>query len=79
MRLLLSQRSIAGNKNRKQASFANNNFKKQILLKIKTQERRPRKWWLGGDHATFATLSRVPSPKNAKEIKNLLLKLARDL
>jgi hypothetical protein len=83
MRLLLSLHSIAGDKTRSQQNlltrdktknenFSQNTiFKNQNSLKIKTQERRPRKGRLGGDRAAFATPSWVPSKeKNAKE-KNI--------
>ncbi|MBO5423550.1 MAG: hypothetical protein J6A06_07165 [Fibrobacteraceae bacterium] len=54
--------------NEKLKSLANNIFKNQNSLKIKLQERRPRKGRLGGDRAAFATPSRVPSKeKNIKE------------
>jgi hypothetical protein len=50
--------------------------KKQISLKIKQQERRPRKGWLGRDRAVFATPSRVLSKekkckRNQKKISHL--------
>jgi hypothetical protein len=62
-RLLLSFHSIAGDKNceQKEKSLANNIFKNQTSLKIKSQKRRPRKGRLGGDRAAFATPSWVPS------------------
>jgi len=53
------------------SSLANNIFKKQNSLKIKTQEHRPRKRRHGGDRTAFATPSRVPSKeKNTKKNKS---------
>ena len=43
--------------------------KKQISLKIKQQERRPRKGRLGGDRAAFATPSWVPSKEKKLQKK----------
>ena len=45
----------------KKLVIANNIIKNQSTLKIKQQERRPRKGRLGGDRAAFATPSLVPS------------------
>jgi hypothetical protein len=54
---------LASDKNRRQKEkfLPNTIIKNQSTLKIKQQERRPRKGRLGGDRAAFATLSRVPS------------------
>ena len=58
------------NRTQKEKSLVNNIFKNQTSLKIKQQERQPRKGRLGGDRAAFATPSLSPLQRKKCKRKN---------